>query len=69
MDIKVSCNDGNVTVEGDVPKSMDPDGARVLARMLLCAAEGAQSFRSRRGDGMPEQVTLAQMRNMGAGSK
>jgi hypothetical protein len=39
-----------------------PDEARTISRMLLTAAEGAQSIRSRNAAGMPERVTLDEMR-------
>jgi hypothetical protein len=65
-EFSVSHFDGDVLVtNGEFVSTMHPDDARKLARMLLVAAEGAQIIRSLRGDGMPERITLDEMRGLG----
>lgn len=63
-DLSVAEVDGVVIVSNaETISTMTPDDARKLARALLACAEKAQVFRSRQGDGMPERVTLDEMRN------
>jgi hypothetical protein len=66
MEFSISHTDGNVIMTSPTLTSiMTPNDARELARRLLAAAEVAQVVRSRRGDGLPERITLDEIRGLG----
>lgn len=60
MALEVRSEAGVVLIGGAM---LSPSAARELANDLLRAAEKAQVHLSRSGAGMPEQVTLDEMKN------